>query len=61
MIIQKTWAGLQQNSILQMIKKKKKGGEGVDEEERRGLEGGREDWGWRIVSKRKVNKGSSQN
>lgn len=24
-------------------KKKKKGGEGVDEEERRGLEGGRED------------------
>lgn len=53
MIIQKTWAGLQQNSILQMIKKKKKKEEGVDEEERRGLEGGREDWGWRIVSKKK--------
>lgn len=40
---------------------KKKEGAGVDEEERRGLEGGREDWGWRIVSKRKVNKGSGQN
>jgi len=42
-------------------KKKKKKGEGENEEEGRGLEGGREDWGWRIVSKRKVNKGSSQN
>ena len=60
MTVQKTWAGLQQKFIFKMLKKKKKK-EGEDEEEGRGLEGGREDWGWRIVSKRKVNKGSSQN
>ena len=44
---QKTWAGLQQNYILQMVKKKKRErereGEGEEEEEGRGLEGGRED------------------